>query len=212
MSPAWGLAAGNWTNFGSPVLIAGGNARSFEWSPDGTVLLTSQRWFSSFYRLVSYDQSATPFDSSVLGAAKAFTNIISPIFNMRWKPDGTEVTLDSTGVYRTYSCPTPFDINTIVVPHIRFFDSQPDAGVRNNLAFSADGTKLYSTTSGNLLCEWTLSTPYDISTAGSFVTGVNVSLPQTLAIPRGMIVRPSTGDIFIEGDQGASSQRVKVFG
>lgn len=216
ISPAWSLLNTDWST-SSTIFIGGGNARDFEWSPDGTVLITSQRWFSSFYRLVAYDQSATPYDSTVLGAAVTYTNMPPGVFGIEFKPDGTEITIEhQAGLMQTRSLTIPFDITSIVAAPIAIFDSTVDAGSRSQatFAFSADGTKLYSITSTNLLCEWTLSTPYDISTAGSFVTGVNVNgnpAITTMSIPRGLFVRPSTGDLYLERDQG-SPQRVKIFG
>ena len=217
VSPAWSLQNADWSSSGTPVLIGGSLARDFVWNNDGTKLITSQRWFSSFYRLISYDQSATPYDASILGAATVYTNVPPGLFTIRFNADGTELTLEhQAGQMQTRSLAVAFDISTIVTTPIAVFDSRVDAGSRStaSFAFSSDGTLLYSMTTAGLLCQWTLSTPYDISTAGSFVTGITVHGPggtTNMGVPRGMFVRPATGHIYLQKDQG-SPQRVKVFG
>lgn len=206
----WSLQSADW-NFVSSVLIGGSNARSFTWSPDGTVLCTLQRWFSSNYRLINYDQSATPWASASLGSATVGTNIHVGSFGVRWRPDGLVVYVEwGAGMVDAQAVATPFDATTLTTTPLYTFNSQTDAGARTmTFDFSADGTKVYSVTSTNLLCSWDLSTPYDLSTASNFVTGVSVILPTPLQVPRGLRYRNDTGDIFLERDQ--SSQNVRCW-
>lgn len=214
VSPAWSITPGTWTLSAPELLIGGTLARTFEWSPDGTKLTMLRRWFSSFRRIDTWDQSATPFDvSSGLGPViGSFTGLISGEFGMHWKPDGLILYVDrAAGEINAYALTVPFDINSIT-GIVQTFDSTIDAGARSmNMAWGSDGTVFYSITSGGLLCQWTASTPYDVSTLGSFVTGPNVNAVNTMAIPRGLLLRPSTGDLFVQRDQG-SPQRMKVFG
>lgn len=213
VSPAWSLAPGSWTAV-TDKLLGGSLARTFEWNDDGTILTMLSRWFSSFRRLDSFDQSATPYDVTVLGAATGFTGFPGNEFNMHWKPGGLVIYISKLGgIIDAFSLTIPYDISTINLTPIQTFDSTVDAGSRSlNMAFSTDGTRWYSVTSAGLLCQWDCSTPFDVSTSGSFLTGVNVNLPTGIQIPRGLLVRPDTGDIYLEGDQGASNQRTKIFG
>jgi len=216
VSPAWSITPGDWTHL-SDQLLGGSLARTFEWSPDGTRLTMLRRWFSSFRRIDQWDQSATPFDSTVLGAViGSVTSLPGGEFNMHWKPDGLVIYIDRLGgIVNAYALTVPFDLTTFNSTPIQTFDSTVDAGGRSiSMAFSSDGTRWYSITSGNLLCQWDCSTPFDVSTSGSFVTGPNVNLPTTLAIPRGLFLRPATGDLFVQQDQnaGGSNQEMKVFG
>jgi len=208
VSPAWSITPGDWS-FVSSVLVGGANARTFQWSPDGTVLCTLQRWFSSNYRLINYDQSATPWASAVLGSATVGTNISTASFGLRWRPDGLVVYVDHNGgLIDALTVGVAFDASTLTTTPLYTFDSQVDAGVRSaEMAFSANGDRLYSVTSANLLCSWDLATPYDLSTASNFVTGVSVVLPTPLQVPRGIIYRNDTGDIFLERDQSTQNVR-----
>jgi hypothetical protein len=206
----WSILAADWSSV-SNVLIGGANARTFEWSPDGTILCTLQRWFSSNYRLINYDQSATPWASAVLGSATVGTNIAIGSFQVRWRPDGLMVFVEhGAGIIDALSVAVAFDASTLTTTPVAVFDSTVDAGARSfTMAFSADGLTLYSNTSANFLCSWDLSAPYDISAPSNFTLGVSSILPTPLQIPRGMLYRPDTGDIFLERDQ--SSQNVRCW-
>jgi len=204
----WSINNADWSNV-SQTLIGGSNARTFQWSPDGTVLCTLQRWFSSNYRLINYDQSATPFASAVLGTATVGTNIATNAFNVQWRPDGLVVYVEhSGGIVNAQAVAVPFDATTITTTPLYTFDSTVDRGAGSfTMNFSADGLTVYSVTSTNLLCSWQLTVPYDLSTAFGFATGVDVNLPTNLGIPRGLVYRHDTGDIFLEQDQSTQHAR-----
>jgi len=206
----WSILGADWS-FVSSTLISGANTRTFQWSPDGTILCTLSRWFSSNYRLINYDQSATPWASAVLGAATVATNISTSSFGLRWRPDGLVVYVDhNAGFIDALTVGVAFDASTVVTTPLYTFNSQTDAGARSaEMAFSANGDRLYSVTAANFLCSWDLATPYDLTTASNFSLGVSVVLPTPLQVPRGIIYRNDTGDIFLERDQ--SSQNVRCW-
>lgn len=203
------------SGWGSPTVNATiGTAnlvRTFEWHDSGNRLSTLDRWFSSNYRIIDFDQSATPYDMAVLGASLVATNIPVGSFEHKWKPDGTVIFVEhGAGVLDAQTVTVPHDVTTIVTAPIASFDTTVDAGARSfTTHFSGDGTKLYSVTSTGLLCSWDLSAPYDISAPSNFIVGINVNLPTTLSIPRGLFVRPDNGNIIIEQDQ--NSQQVRTF-
>lgn len=212
VSPAWSITPGDWSFTGTQYNFGGSLARTMEWARDGSKLLLLNRWFSSVYRILAYDQSATPFSAAVLGTLTQFTLPDGNEFAMTWKPDGLKVYVSrAAGLYKAFVATIPWDITTLVAAES--FDSTVDAGARSSdqMALSEDGVYLYSINSASNLCQWTLSTPWDISTAGSFITGVNVNTGTTLATPRGILVQPSTGDLFImRGNNTPKS--AKVFG
>lgn len=210
----WSITGADW-NFVSSVLIGGANARTFEWSPDGNFLCTLQRWFSSSYRLINYNQSDEPWSIanglSSGGAATVGTNIDTGSFHVSWRPDGLMVFTDHNGgILEARSVAVAFDASTLTTTPVATFDTTPERGTGSfTMDFSADGMILYSVTTGNLLCSWDLSAPYDISAPSNFATGVSVILPTPLQIPRGLVYRDDTGDIFLERDQ--SSQNVRCW-
>jgi hypothetical protein len=208
-------SAYSFTGWGSPTVnltIGGSNiARSLSWADSGNFFYLLNRTSGSFRAINRYDQSATPYDLTSLGTLTSASNIATGSFGHAWKPDGTVLFIEHTaGFYDQLTVSTPFDITTIVTTPVVTFDSTVDAGSRSSadLAFSADGLKLYSVTAAGLLCSWDLAAPYDFTVAPTnFTTGVNVNLPTTLAVPRGIFYRPDNGDILIERDQGTQIVR-----
>ena len=218
VSPAWAVSPGSWsnlvsdnTNFNDP--------RSIWISPDGTILL-----WQSGGGLMRGTTLSTPFDLSTVGVFSAVfmgTNFI----DMFWSDDGTRLWLyfvsGVPNTLREYAVPTPFDVSSIVpnaFTDVAQFDLAPDLGaaILNSFQFSPDGTIIYGIsnagTGGNVgsLVQWTLTTPFDITTAGSFVQGIGVGIASEIANPRALGVRLTDGCLFVFRDQ--SSQQVKVFG
>ncbi len=185
VSPAWGIDSGDWTlNFTSG--IGNSNNRSIWWSPDGT-------FFSRCIRVVSgnqvnitvFDQSATPFDFSVLGAAtsKTFqpTGGTTPLDHV-WSDDGLRLWLNSGigGRIDEHTVGTPFDASTIVAAQVRSFA----IGSIDCFGFSADGKQLYFVSSQTLRSR-PMSTAFDIDTLGAQVIGPLITAGN-VGIPRGL--------------------------
>ena len=217
VSPAWAVSPGSWsnlvsnnTNFVDP--------RSVWISPDGTILL-----FQTGAGTMQAATLSTPFDLSTLGAFSAVfmgTNFIDQF----WSADGTRLWLYFTSgvpnTIREYAVPTPFDVSSILpnaFTDVAQFDLAPDLGgaLLNSFQFSPDGRIIYGISNqgpglnvGSLV-QWTLSTPFDITTAGSFVQGIGVGEAAEIANPRGLGVRLTDGCLFVFRDQ--STQQVKVF-
>ena len=209
VSPAWSITPGSWTATASQFL-SGSLARTFQWNDDGTILTTLARWFSSFRRLDSFDQSATPYDVTVLGPAIGFVGLPGGEFSMHWKPGGLIIYIDrASGLVEAFPLTTPYDITTKNATPVQSFDTVPEAGARSmNLEISEDGKFLYSVTSTNFLCSWELPTPFDVSGATNFSLGLSVILPTPLQIPRGMNIRPDNLDIFLFRDQNLQNARI----
>lgn len=207
---AWSMAA--WSLVGN-FTIGAPEERTFTWHDNGNRLTFLDRWFASNYRLISYDQSATPYDATILGAQTVATNISTGAFGIRIKTDGTVAYVEhGAGIVDAQTMTVPHDITTLVTSPIAVFDTTVDAGSRSTASFdfSNDELKMYSITLAGLLCSWDLTAPGDISAPFNFVTGVNVNLPTTLSIARGLRYRPDNGNILIEQDQTVT-QQVRIF-
>ena len=84
-----------------------------------------------------------------------------------WKPDGTKVYIIGNSMNRVlqYSVTTPWDIGTMVYDD-KYFYVGSHQGTSTGIHFRDDGYKLYVMGhSGNWISEWTLTTPWDVSTA-----------------------------------------------
>ena len=215
VSPPWGISP-VWTNRVQTANIA--NLRSIWWSPDGTKLSWCTRVPSSAFRITVADQSATPWDLTVLGAAvsKAIGVATGGPLDHIWSADGLTMWVFYTGVIFQiieYHASVAFDPTTLGAA-VQNFDMSPDTGTGvTGIGFSTDGTVMYAvvfpgTPSGTDLVSWNLTDPFDITTMTNFTVGPNI-IASNLSIPRGINVRPSNQDIFVTGDQ--NNNRVAIF-
>lgn len=209
---AWQLTG--WTPSGDILRTTSLN-RSMTWHDNGDKLTFLRRWFSSFRRVDTWDQSATPYDiSSGLGPSFAsFTGLTGPgEYMARFSLDGFSLFIDSSGSpgidIQRYIMTTAHDISTITGVD-QIFNFGAFVGSTNTWGFSADHTRLYFRTSGNLLASMDLTAPDDISAPFNFVTGVDVQLPTNISVSRGLTVRPDTGDIILLADQ--NNQRIRCW-
>jgi len=201
VSPAWGIQSGNWTNLVKTANFT--NIRSIWWSPDGTKLSVGTRVPSAAFNIKVFDQSATPFDLTVLGASTNKTIGVAsggPSDHI-WSADGKTLWQKYDGTLRQiirYTALVSFDPTTLGAA-VDNFDMAPDAGTGvRTIAFSTDGTVMYGMNL-QVLVSWDLSVPFDITTMGNYQTGP--SIPAALGIPRGLNVRTDNTDIYVEGDQ-----------
>ena len=205
VSPAWGINSGDWAADFTTGAIA--NLRSIWWSPDGTVFSECIRVPSTLVRITTFDQSATPFDITVLGASttKAWspTGGITPQDHI-WSDDGLRLwihgPIGGTSPLLEFTVTSPFDASTIVSIQVKSFDMVPDAGTDvRTVAFSNDGKILYII-DGSVLSSWDLGTAFDIDTTSNFTAGPSVP-SANVAIPKGLTFRNDNADIFTAGDQ-----------
>jgi len=178
-----------------------------EWHDDGKKLTFLRRWFSSFRRIDTWDQSATPYDITVKGPVFASrTGIPGNEFLIRMSLDGSIAFVSRLAfILNAYPLSVPHDISTMSLTPIATFDATPFSCQMNHMVFSTDHTRMYSVTQVGLICTFDLTAPDDISAPFNFQTGPNINaLPEGvnhLGISRGLNVRPDTGDLVMFGDQ-----------
>jgi len=216
VSPAFSIAPGTWTNrktdstnFNDPRCI---------WvRPDGTVFV---RYLGSGL-LNSFTMSPAFTIEGMVAATGKF--IGTGKLDMYWSADGLTVWFYSSSspsnTISEHPLTVPWDMSTFDFTATQVKDLTPDTGSIRSFTFSDDGLRLYMivpTGSPGSLAEYELSTPFDISTAGPFILGIEIgNLPQ-MNIPRGLNYRtppvPTDGILWVFGDQGSGGQRVKLFG
>jgi len=207
VSPPWSISAGAWTNRIDDTTNFT-DVRAIQISPDGTRFLFLGGSSNPFIRSTVM---TVPFDLSSFGAATStFYNVGA--LDMYWSADGF-----TCWIYRStinsieeHAVSTAFDASTFNTTAAKTFDLAPDVGTTiTTFTFSADGTFLYAIDNNRLLVSWTLTTPFDIDTAGSFVQGSSVGSAANMGIPRGLFFRPDNGDLHLTQDQ--NTQNMKVF-
>jgi hypothetical protein len=183
------------------------NLRTCWWSPDGTRLSACSRVPSFAFNIRVWDQSATPWDLTVLGA-ETNQNLApggpagGPADHI-WSADGLTCWVhyqSATQEILEYAASIAFDPTTLGPATVQRFDMLPDAGTGvRTITFSTDGSFMYAMNL-QVLVSWDLSTAFDITTMANFTTGPSIAAGD-LSIPRGISQRPDNTDIFIEGDQ-----------
>ena len=142
---------------------------------------------------------STPFDVSTASFVDSFSVIsqeTSPQ-DLAFSANGAKmfvVGLNSDNV-NEYTLATPFDVST--ASFVDSFSVTSQETAPRGLAFSADGAKMFVVGSnGNDVNEYTLSAPFDVSTA-SFVDSFSVTSQETA--PRGLAFSANGAKMFVVG-------------
>lgn len=133
------------------------------------------------------------------------TNTVSYTF----KPDGTKIYVlnSSSDSVLQYSLTTPWDITTITSDGISFNIAGQET-TPTGLEFKPDGTKMYVMgLTSNRIHQYTLSTPWNISTATYDVYTLSTNPPA--ASPQGFVFKPDGTKLYIIG---SSSDSVHQYG
>ena len=212
VSPPFSIAPGSWTNRVSD-LVNFSSPRCIWVRPDGLLFIR----YLGVGVLNAFTMSPANDFTGMVAATGKF--IGTGKLDMFWAPDGLTVWFYSSSSpsnsISEHDVAVAWDMSTMNLAATQVKSLTPDiAGIRS-FTFSVDGTKFYmiaAVGSPGTLAEYTLSTPFDISTAGPFTLGPVIGDPSRMSIPRGLLIRPSTGDLYVFGDQLVGGQRVKVFG
>ena len=145
---------------------------------------------------------STPYDVSTATYVDYFYvgDQVSVPTGMAFNNDGTKLYVIGSlndRVYE-YSLSTPYDVSTAT--YVDYFYVGDQESTPTGIAFNNNGTKLYVVgTDGDQVCEYDLSTPYDISTA-TYVDCLNVSGQDT--DPRGIAFNDNGSRLYVVGGEG----------
>jgi len=153
-------------NFNSTVPFA----RSFFWKTDRTKVYVLD-YFGTIHQfsVTAGDISTAVYDSVFYDV----TNEGSQTYGLFFKPDGTSfwVVENENGAIRQYNCTTPWSLAVVTYAGVSLSIVADDTNI-TGLWFKADGTKVYYVdATDQLVYQRTLSTPWNVSTAGSGTTG-----------------------------------------
>lgn len=162
LSTAWDVTT---LSFAAQGTLDDNNVVGFRWKPDGTRFYICDPGGN---RVGQYDCS-TPWDITSKGSVSdVFIGSNTPdVKDIYLTPDGTAAFFtnnDSTETVEKYTLSTAWDITTVSQSQSWTFT---EGAVLGGIWFSQDGTKMYISegpTSGNQVFQYTLSTPFDLST------------------------------------------------
>ena len=175
------------------------NPSDMAFSNDGAKMFVVG-WFD---RNINEYTLSTPFDVSTAEFAHPFSVLLQDTEpqGMAFSNDGAKMFIvgDAGNDINEYTLSTPFDVSTASFANVIFSVSKQDTSPRG-MAFSNDGAKMFVVGDvGNSVNEYTLSTPFDVSTATP-VHSFNVSAQDTS--PEGMAFSNDGAKMFVVGYSG----------
>tara|TARA_R110000850_G_scaffold26528_1_gene75944 strand:+ start:1379 stop:2518 length:1140 start_codon:yes stop_codon:yes gene_type:complete len=153
---------------------------------------------------------STAFDFTTMTYASKSFSVASQEtvpYGLFFKPDGLAMYIcgDQANKVTEYSLSTAWDVTTC--SYVRQFDFTSQIHVARGLFFKADGTEMYfsaaKTTGYTYVVQYTLSTPWNISTA----TFTSETTPNTMVYsqdtsPHGIFVTPDGTKVYLAGRTG----------
>lgn len=188
----WDIDGMSWTSTNVPEL----SPYSFQLKPDGTAYYS----MSIGTDVMTEFQLSTPWDlstASYLPQSFDMTNEFSNPQDMFFKPDGLEMYLNSSTQIYQYTLTVAWDLSTAS------FTGQYDTAVVTNsltgIHIKNDGTKMFcSDSSTNYVYEYTIGTPWDITTASYSGNSLYVNSQDATAI--NVTVSDDGSSFYMVGD------------
>ena len=209
---AIGIVASGWTadlssaSQGSVSFSVGSQAVApfgLVFNSDGSKMYVADLGENSVYQYslsTSFNLSTTSYDNSSFSFSSQFGSNLTGI---SISPDGTKMyaaTYNGNSVYQ-YTLSTPYDVSTASYDSVSFSASSQSTSIRD-VFITSDGAKMYITGGLNYsIFEYTLSTPYDLSSA-SYEGGFSVFSQETA--PTGMALNPEGTQMFVIGSTSDS--------
>ena len=195
---AWNIATAYFTNASLLVSAQESSPQDLFFKPDGTKMYIVG---ASGDEVNEYSLS-TAWDITTASYVQNFSILAQDgaPFGLFFKPDGTKmymVGVDFDSVYE-YNLSTDWDIST--ASYAQSFSVQAEDTQPTGVFFKPDGTRMYIVGSvGDEVDEYSLSTPWDISTA-SHVQSFSVNAEEST--PTGLFFKPDGTRMYIVGDNG----------
>jgi sugar lactone lactonase YvrE len=170
-----------------------GSTRWFTFNSSGTRLYTSDATSDQvqcFPTGVDYEMGSAKY-TMIAGALNA-----SP-YGLWISPDGKHLFVASASTARIYHHPigTAFDLSTMGISDADFSTSS-QTSVPSSVVLSNDGKKMWvGATTGGVVVEYDLSTPWDLTTAS--YNSVTLDTSTQTAVTNVMIVSPDGEDLYV---------------
>jgi sugar lactone lactonase YvrE len=155
-----------------------------------------------FQMSIKNNKESTPWDLSTASYDNTSFSVSSQDsfpYSIAFKPDGTRMFMLgalSDSVYQ-YTLTTPWDISTAVYDNTSFSVSS-QASLPNGIAFKPDGTRMFIIGGGSdSVHQYTLTTPWDLSTASYDNTSFSVS--SQAGFPSDVAFKPDGTRMFMLG-------------
>jgi hypothetical protein len=193
----WDLSAASYDNVSFDVSTQDGNPKAIFFKSDGTKMYIAGDNNDSVFQYTlstSWDVGTAVYDS-ISFSVKAQLSFTGGLF---FKPDGTKMyvpDVDSDLVFQ-YSLSTAWDLSTASYDSVSF-----DVGAQSidteGIFFKPDGTKMYISNREDSIYQYTLSSPWDLSTASYDNVALDVSAEDSAT--RGVFFKPDGTKMYLAG-------------
>ena len=198
LSVAWDVTTASYENKSFLVSSQETESRGLFFKDDGTKVYIVGTTNDTIYQYAlgtAWDISTASYDNKSFSVAG---QDLTP-GGLFFKPDGTKVYIigpTNDTIYQ-YTLSTPWDISTASYDSKSFL-VQTQEGTPTELFFKPDGTKVYMTgTTSDFVRQYTLATPWDISTA-SF-DNVSFSVTTQDSAPQGLYFKSDGTEMYMVG-------------
>ncbi len=167
LSTPWDVSTATYDIISFSVAGEVSGANGYTFSPDGTRIFVPDSISDAVYSYTlstAWDLTTASYDSLSFSVAAQSTTPIKIAF----KTDGTKMFIQEATnklVYQ-YTLSTPWDVSTSSYDNISFSFATETGSIVSGLFFRNDGRQMFITSNSNrAIYQYTLSTPWDVSTA-----------------------------------------------
>ena len=203
LSTPWDLSTASFDNVSFDVSGQDGETRSIHLKSDGTKMYMVGRNSESVHQYTL----STPWDLSTA----SYDNVSFSVSGQDGAPQGVHFKTDGTKMYMVgnvsdsvhqYTLSTPWDLSTVSYDNVSFDVSGQDS-TPVGIHFKPDGTKMYMVGRNSAsVYQYTLSTPWDLSTAS--YDNISFSVSGQDATPFGIHFKPDGAKMYMVGNNSDS--------
>ena len=175
LSTPWDISTATFASKSKDVTPEDTDPQGLTFSVDGTKMYISGATNDTVFQYTvstPWDISTASFASKIKDVSAEDTDPLGVVF----KPDGLImyiVGVQNNTVYQ-YTLGAAWDVSTASFAS-KSKDVSPQEGTPSGVSFSSDGTKMYISGADDIIYQYTVVTPWDVSTA-SFTTGSPANL------------------------------------
>ncbi len=197
LSTPWDLST---ASYDSVSIESGQSARQIFFKSDGSKMYTCSMSTIYQYTLSTpWDLSTASYDSVSFSLSSQTTRS----YGLSFKSDGSKMyAISDTGktVYQ-YTLSTPWDVSTASYDSVSAYIGASAVGYVAGLFIKSDGSKMYVTTyMDSVVYQYTLSTPWDLSTASYDSVSFNVETEITTGNIFNLFFKTDGTKMYIKGD------------
>jgi hypothetical protein len=196
LSTAWDLSTASYDSVSFSVVSQDGTPIDIQFKSDGIKMYMLGFGNDRVYQYTlstAWDLSTASYDSVSFSVASQQVNPLGLFL----KSDGTKMYITGSSTVYQYTLSTAWDLSSASYDSINFSFTSQESQSRD-IFFKPDGAKMFMVGSGSdLIYQYTLSTPWDVSTAS--YDSVSFSVASQDDVPFDLFFKPDGTKMYIVG-------------